>query len=76
MRFHFAAWRRRVAAVHPVNKREIILMAAPDTIIINGRAFSWQQIVKLRRAQVEEWKKRRLSQRTCFRVGSLYEKSG
>jgi hypothetical protein len=28
-------------------------MAKPDTIIIDGRAYSWQQICELRRRQIE-----------------------
>ena len=31
-------------------------MAKPDTIIVNGHAFSWQQLCELRRQQLEAWK--------------------
>jgi hypothetical protein len=31
-------------------------MAKPDTIIIDGHAFSWQRLCELRRQQLEAWK--------------------
>ncbi len=31
-------------------------MKRPDTIIIEGRAYSWRVILELRRAQLEAWK--------------------
>lgn len=31
-------------------------MAKPDTILIGGHAYSWQQICELRRRQLEAWK--------------------
>jgi hypothetical protein len=31
-------------------------MKKPDTIIIEGRAYSWRVILELRRAQIEGWK--------------------
>jgi hypothetical protein len=31
-------------------------MKRPDTIIIEGRAYSWRAILELRRRQLEEWK--------------------
>jgi hypothetical protein len=31
-------------------------MAKPDTIIVNGHAFSWQQLCELRRQQLEAWR--------------------
>jgi hypothetical protein len=34
-------------------------MAKPDTIIVDGHAFSWQRLCELRREQLEAW---RLSQ--------------
>lgn len=34
-------------------------MAKPDTIIVDGRAYSWQRLRELRRQQLEAW---RLSQ--------------
>jgi len=30
-------------------------MAKPDTIIIDGRAYSWQQLNAVRREQLEAW---------------------
>ena len=32
-------------------------MAKPDTLIVDGRAFSWQRLCELRREQLEAWKK-------------------
>jgi hypothetical protein len=34
-------------------------MAKPDTVIVDGHAFSWQRLCELRRQQLEAW---RLSQ--------------
>ena len=31
-------------------------MAKPDTIVIDGHAFSWQRISERRRQQLEAWK--------------------
>ena len=31
-------------------------MKRPDTIMIEGRAYSWRKILELRRAQIEAWK--------------------
>ena len=31
-------------------------MAKPDTIIIDGHAFSWTRIVELRKQQLEAWR--------------------
>jgi hypothetical protein len=31
-------------------------MAKPDTIIIGGHAYSWQELCELRRQQLEAWK--------------------
>jgi hypothetical protein len=30
-------------------------MAKPDTIMVDGHAFSWQRICELRRQQLEDW---------------------
>jgi hypothetical protein len=34
-------------------------MAKPDTIVVDGHAYSWQRLCELRRQQLETW---RLSQ--------------
>ena len=34
-------------------------MAKPDTIVVDGHAYSWQRLCELRRQQLEAW---RLSQ--------------
>ena len=31
-------------------------MARPDTIVIEGRAWSWRVIPELRKAQLEAWR--------------------
>jgi hypothetical protein len=31
-------------------------MAKPDTITIDGHAYSWQELCELRRQQLEAWK--------------------
>jgi hypothetical protein len=31
-------------------------MSKPDTIILDGRGYSWQQLCELRRQQLEAWK--------------------
>lgn len=41
-------------------------MKRPDTIIIEGRAYSWRAILELRRRQIEEWKKSRPVQPVLF----------
>jgi hypothetical protein len=43
-------------------------MRKPDTIIIDGRAFSWRRIVELRRAQIEAWKKAQPDQPALFDI--------
>jgi hypothetical protein len=30
-------------------------MRKPDTILVDGRAFSWRQLMELRRQQLEAW---------------------
>ena len=43
-------------------------MRRPDTIIIDGRAYSWRRIVELRRAQIEAWKAARPQQPALFQL--------
>ncbi len=31
-------------------------MAKPDTLIVDGHAYSWQRLCELRRQQLEAWK--------------------
>jgi hypothetical protein len=31
-------------------------MARPDTIVVEGRAYSWRALVALRKAQLEAWR--------------------
>lgn len=38
----------------------------PDTIIIEGRAYSWRAILELRRQQIEAWKAARPEQPALF----------
>lgn len=41
-------------------------MRKPDTIIIEGRAYSWRVILELRRTQIETWKAARPQQPALF----------
>lgn len=41
-------------------------MKSPDTIIIGGHAYSWWQILELRRKQLEAWKAARPDQPALF----------
>jgi hypothetical protein len=43
-------------------------MAKPDTIIVDGHAFSWQRISELRRRQLEAWKAARGEQPALFEL--------
>jgi hypothetical protein len=43
-------------------------MKAPDTIVIEGRAYSWRVILELRRAQIEGWKAAQLRQPALFEL--------
>ena len=43
-------------------------MAKPDTIIVNGRAFSWQQLCELRRQQLEAWRAEQARQLALFEL--------
>jgi hypothetical protein len=43
-------------------------MAKPDTIIVNGHAFSWQQLCELRRQQLEAWKAAQGAQPALFEL--------
>ena len=41
-------------------------MAKPDTIVIDGHAFSWQRISELRRQQLEAWQAAKPRQLALF----------
>jgi hypothetical protein len=43
-------------------------MKKPDTIIIEGRAYSWRVILDLRRAQIEGWKAAQPRQPALFEL--------
>jgi hypothetical protein len=43
-------------------------MAKPDTIVIEGRGYSWQQLCELRRQQLEAWKSARGEQPALFEL--------
>jgi hypothetical protein len=43
-------------------------MAYPDTIIIEGRGFSWRQICELRRQQIEQVQAAQARQLALFEV--------
>jgi len=43
-------------------------MARPDIILIGGRAYRWQEIVELRRQQLEAWKTAQPRQLALFEL--------
>jgi len=43
-------------------------MRAPDTIIIEGHAYSWRAILEARRRQIEAWKAARPQQPALFQL--------
>lgn len=43
-------------------------MTKPDTIVIDGHAFSWQRICDLRRAQLEAWRAEQCRQLALFEL--------
>jgi hypothetical protein len=43
-------------------------MTKPDTVLIGGHAFSWQELCELRRQQLEEWKAAQPRQLALFEL--------
>jgi hypothetical protein len=43
-------------------------MPKPDILIVDGHAFSWQQLVELRREQLEAWRTEQSRQLTLFEL--------
>ncbi|HMA74472.1 MAG TPA: hypothetical protein VKP67_23725 [Xanthobacteraceae bacterium] len=43
-------------------------MAKPDTIMIGGHAYRWQELCELRRQQLEAWKAAQPRQLALFEV--------
>jgi hypothetical protein len=43
-------------------------VATPDTLIIDGRAYSWQAICQLRRQQLEAWRTAQPRQLALFEL--------
>jgi hypothetical protein len=43
-------------------------MKRPDTIIIEGRAYSWRVLLELRRAQLSEWQAAQPRQPALFEL--------
>ena len=41
-------------------------MARPDTIIIDGRVYSWRALIEQRKAQLEAWRKEQGGQPALF----------
>ena len=41
-------------------------MAKPDTLILDGHAYSWQAICELRRQQLEAWRPTQVRQLALF----------
>jgi len=47
-------------------QREGTMAKTPDTLIIDGRAYSWQRLCELRRAQRDAWKEAQPQQPALF----------
>jgi hypothetical protein len=43
-------------------------MAKPDTIIVDGRAYSWARLIELRRQQLEIWRAEHCRQLALFEL--------
>jgi len=43
-------------------------MVRPDTIVIEGRAYSWRALVALRKAQLDAWRKAQGEQPALFEL--------
>jgi hypothetical protein len=43
-------------------------MAKPDTLVVDGHAFSWQRLLELRRAQLDAWQAEQARQLTLFEL--------
>jgi hypothetical protein len=43
-------------------------VAKPDTLILDGHAYSWQQLCELRRQQLEAWKAAQPKQPALFEL--------
>jgi len=43
-------------------------MAKPDTLVVDGHAFSWQRLCELRRQQLEAWKAEQARQLALFEL--------
>ena len=43
-------------------------MRKPDTLVVDGHAFSWQRLAELRRQQLEAWKAAEARQLTLFEL--------
>ncbi len=41
-------------------------MSKPDTIIVDGRAYSWRRLCELRKAQLEAWRAAQARQPALF----------
>ena len=46
----------------------MVPVAKPDTITVDGRAYSWQQLCELRRAQLEAWRAAQPKQPAVFEL--------
>lgn len=43
-------------------------MRPPDTIVVDGHAFSWRRLLELRRRQLEKWRNARPEQPALFQM--------
>lgn len=44
------------------------MMSKPDTIVIDGHAYSWQQLCELRRQQLDAWRASQPRQPALFEL--------
>jgi hypothetical protein len=51
-----------------MRNRQASAMSRPDTIIIDGQAFSWQRLIELRRQQLEARKAEQCRQLPLFEL--------
>lgn len=43
-------------------------MAKPDTIVVDGRAYSWARLIELRKQQLEAWRAGQCCQLALFEL--------
>jgi hypothetical protein len=54
--------------LRPMRPERAYVMTKPDTLIVDGHAFSWQRLCELRRQQLEAWKAAQPKQPALFEL--------